>query len=100
MNVHGHSFPSLSSKRSKQLVYVNTNLKKILKGANAFGEQMLSLKDMKTAISNSQIIKMLQTHVNNNIYNKYWVIHNKLENRLEYVPRHEILGPNEVHGRK
>ena len=24
-NVHGHSFPSISSKRSKQLVYVNTN---------------------------------------------------------------------------
>ena len=79
----------ISPKRSKQLVYVNTNLQKILKGANSFrkkfkilkgansfGEQILSLKDKKTAILNSQNIGMLQTHVNNDIYNKYCLIHN------------------------
>ena len=49
---------------------------KILKGANLFGEQILSLKDRKTAILNSQNIRMLQTHVNNDIYNKYCLIHN------------------------
>ena len=87
-NVHGHSFHSISPKRSKQLVYVNTNLQKILKGANSFrskfkilkgaksfGEQILSLKDRKAAILNSQNIRMLQTHVNNDIYNKYSLIH-------------------------
>ena len=41
------------------------------------GEQILSLKDRKTAISNSKNIRMLQTHVNNDIYNKYCLIHNK-----------------------
>ena len=87
--VHGHSFPSISPKRSKQLVYVNTNLQKILKeansfrskykipkGANSYGEQTLSLKNRKTTILNSQSIRMLQTHVNNDIYNKYCLIHN------------------------
>ena len=84
-----HSFPSISPKRSKQLVYVNTNLQqilkggnclrskfKILKGENSFGEQILPLKDRKTAIFNAQNIRMLQTHVNNNVYNKYYFIHN------------------------
>ena len=79
----------MSPKRSKQLVYVNTNLQKILKGANSFrskykipkgansyGEQTLSLKNRKTTILNSQSIRMLQTHVNNDIYNKYCLIHN------------------------
>ena len=79
----------MSPKRSKQLVYVNTNLQKILKGANSFrsklkilmgansfGEQILSLQDRETAILNSQNIRMLQTHVNNDIYNKYCLIHN------------------------
>ena len=87
-NVHGHSFPFLSPKRSKQLVYVNTNLQKILNGANSFrskfkilkvpnsfGEQIPSLKDKKTAILNSQNIKMLKIHVSNDIYNKYCLIH-------------------------
>ena len=41
---HVHSFPSISSKRSKQLVYVNTNLQKILKGANAFRSKFKILK--------------------------------------------------------
>ena len=49
---------------------------KILKGPNSFGEQILSLKDRKTAILNSQNIRMLQTHVNNDTYNKYCLIHN------------------------
>ena len=87
--VHGHSFPSISPKRSKQLVYVNINLQKILKvansfkskykipkGANSYGEQTLSLKNRKTTILNSQSIRMLQTHVNSDIYNKYRLIHN------------------------
>ena len=81
MNVHGYSFSSISPKRSKQLVYVNTNLQKIhkgansfkskfkiLKGANSFGEQILYLKVRKTAILNSQNIRMLQTHENDDIY--------------------------------
>ena len=86
--LHGHSFPSISPKRSKQPVYVNTNLQKILvgansfrskfkilKGANSFGEQILSLKGRKTAILKAQNIRMLQMHVNN-IYNKYCLIYN------------------------
>ena len=76
-------------------MYVNTNLQKILKGANSFrskfkilkgansfGEQILSLKDRKTAILNSQSIRMLQTHVNNDIYNKYCLIHNNRHTRV------------------
>ena len=86
--VHGHSFRSISPKRSKQLVYVNTNLQKtlkeansfrskykILKGANSYGEQTLSLKNRKTTILNSQSIRILQTHVKNDIYNKYCLIY-------------------------
>ena len=61
---------------SKQRVYVNTHLQKILQGANSFGEQILFLKDKKTAILNSQNIRMLQTHINNDIYNKNCLIHN------------------------
>ena len=74
---------------SKQLVYVNTNLQKILKGAksfrskfkipkgaNSYGDQILSLKNRKTATLNSQNIRMLRTHVNNDIYNIYCLIHN------------------------
>ena len=49
---------------------------KILKGANSFWEQILSLKDRKTAILNAQNIRMLQIHVNNDIYNKYCLIYN------------------------
>ena len=49
---------------------------KIPKGANSSGEQTLSLKNRKTTILNSQSIRMLQTHVNNDIYNKYCLIHN------------------------
>ena len=45
-------------------------------GANSYKEQILSLKNRKTAILNSQNIRMLQTHVNNDIYNKYFLIHN------------------------
>ena len=45
-------------------------------GANSYGEQTLSLKNRKTTILNSQSIRMLQTHVNNDIYNKYCLIHN------------------------
>ena len=48
----------------------------ILKGVNSVGEQIPSLKDKKTAMLNSQNIRMLQTHVNNDIYNKYCLIHN------------------------
>ena len=93
-NDHGHSFPSISPKRSEQLVYVNTNLQKvlkvanslkskfeILKGENSFDEQILSLKNRKTAFVNSENIRMLQTHVNNDIYNKYCLIHNN-DNRF------------------
>ena len=40
------------------------------------GSKILSLKNRKTAILNSQNIRMLQTHVNNDIYNKYCLIHN------------------------
>ena len=50
----------------------------MLKGANSFGEQILSLKDRKTAILNAQNIRMLQIHVNNDIYNKYCLIYNKV----------------------
>ena len=70
-------------------MYVNTNLQKILKGAkslrskfkipkgaNSYGDQILSLKNRKTATLNSQNIRMLGTHVNNDIYNKYCLIHN------------------------
>ena len=97
--------PSISPKRSKQLVYVNTNLQKILKGAksfrskfkipkgaNSYGDQILSLKNRKTATLNSQNIRMLRTHVNNDIYNIYCLIHNTgqqsnqvLRNNREYV---------------
>ena len=51
---------------------------KIPKGANSHGEQTLSLKNSKTTILNSQSIRMLQTHVNNDIYNRYCLIHNKV----------------------
>ena len=51
---------------------------KIPKGANSYGEQTLSLKNRKTTILNSQSIRMLQTHVKNNIYNKYCLIHNTI----------------------
>ena len=44
-------------------------------GTNSFGEQIHSPKDRQTAISNLQNIRMLQTCVNNNIYNKYYLIH-------------------------
>ena len=70
-------------------MYVNTNLQKILKEANSFrskykipkaansyGEQTISLKNRKTTILNPQSIRMLQTHVKNDIYNKYCLIHN------------------------
>ena len=33
-------------------------------------------KNRKTTISNSQSLRMLQTHVKNDIYNKYCLIHN------------------------
>ena len=79
----------MSPKRSKQLVYVNTNLQKILKGAksfrskfkipkgaNSYGDQILSLKNRKTATLNAQNIRMLRTHVNNDIYNIYCLIYN------------------------
>ena len=42
----------------------------MLKGANSFGEQILS-----NTISKLQNIRMLQTHVNNDIYNKYCLVH-------------------------
>ena len=58
---------------------------KILKGANSFGEQILSLKDRKTAILNLQNIRMLQTHVNNDIYNKYCLIHNNIKKSPDYL---------------
>ena len=97
-----HSFPSISPKRSKQLVYVNTNLQKIPKeansfrskykipkGANSYGEQTLSLKNRKTTILHSQSIRMLQTHVKNDIYNKYCLIHNNVKSvsRISYEAR-------------
>ena len=39
----------------------------MLKVANSFGEQIISLKESSTAISNLQNIRMLQTRVNNDI---------------------------------
>ena len=70
---------------------VNINLQKILKEANSFRskykipkransyrEQTLSLKNRKTTILNSQSIRMLQAHLNNDIYNKYCLIHNNI----------------------
>ena len=42
------------------------------------GEQTLSLKNRKTTILKSQSIRMLQTHVKNDIYNKYCLIHNSI----------------------
>ena len=50
----------------------------MFKGATFFGEKILSLKDRKTTILNSQNIRMLQTHVKNDIYNKYCLIHNSM----------------------
>ena len=83
---------------SKELVYVNTNLQKIrkgansfrskfkiLKGVNSFGKQIHSPKDRKTAISNSQNIRMLQTQVNYNIYNKYCLLHHTEEMSFEFI---------------
>ena len=52
---------------------------KIPKGANSYGDQILSLKNRKTATLNSQTIRMLRTHVNNEIYNKYCLIHNSVQ---------------------
>ena len=49
---------------------------KILKGANSFGQQILSLKDRKTTISNAQNIRKLQVHVNNDSYHNYCLIYN------------------------
>ena len=57
----------------------------MLKEANPFGEQILSLKDKKIAILNSQNIRMLQTHVNNDIYNEYCLIHNSTKNKKTFV---------------
>ena len=45
----------------------------MLKETNSFGEQILSLKDKKTAI--------IKTHINNDIYNKYCLIHNSTKNK-------------------
>ena len=55
----------------------------MLKEANCFGEPILSLKDRLTAFSNSQNIRMLQTRVNNDIYNKYCLVHNNMNMNLK-----------------
>ena len=55
-------------------------------GANSFGEQIISLKDRKTAISNLQNIRMLQTRVNNDIYDKYFLIHNNIQSIKRIEP--------------
>ena len=55
---------------------------------------------MKTTILNSQSIRMLQTHVDNDIYNKYCLIHNNGYDFLHVVtcynkdinqPAHRII---------
>ena len=58
-------------------------------GANSYGEQTLSLKNRNTTILNSQSIRMLQTHVKNDIYNKYCLIHNK--STSVFVPHNDIV---------
>ena len=42
----------------------------------SFTGAIFSLKDTKTTILCAQNTKMLQRHVNNDIYNKYYLIHN------------------------
>ena len=42
------------------------------------GSKLFPSKNRKTTILNSQSIRMLQTHVNNDIYNKYCLIHNNV----------------------
>ena len=49
---------------------------KFVREQNSFGEKILSFKDRKTAILNTQDIRMLQIHVNEDIYNKHCLIHN------------------------
>ena len=42
------------------------------------GRKFFPSKNRKTATLNLQNIRMLQTHVNNDIYNKYCLIHNNM----------------------
>ena len=42
------------------------------------GSKLFPSKMGKTTILNSQSIRMLQTHVKNDIYNKYCLIHNNI----------------------
>ena len=42
------------------------------------GSKLFPSKIEKTTILNSQSIRMLQTHVKNDIYNKYCLIHNTI----------------------
>ena len=64
---------------------------KILKGANSPGEQ-IPLR--KTASSKPQNIRMLQTHINNDIYNKYCLLYNTLCRDISYynTPPHDVAG--------
>ena len=39
------------------------------------GSKLFPSKNRKTTILNSQSIRMLQTHVKNDVYNKYCLIH-------------------------
>ena len=43
------------------------------------GSKLFPSKIEKTTILNSQSIRMLQTHVKNDIYNKYCLIHNNIK---------------------
>ena len=43
------------------------------------GSKLFPSKIGKTTILNSQSIRMLQTHVNNDILNKYCLIHNNMQ---------------------
>ena len=53
-------------------------------GANSFPQKR------KITIFNSQSIRMLQTHVKNDIYNKYCLIHNNIHvNKQTHV--HEAV---------
>ena len=51
------------------------------------GEQIIFLKDRLTAISNTQNIRILQTRVNNDIYNKNCRIHNNC-NTAQYYEKY------------
>ena len=61
---------SLPRKSVVRLTYRPDMTLDVYRGRKTTIPQQQQHKDRKTAISNSQNIRMLQTHVNNDIYNK------------------------------